>query len=137
MEKSEKYDSEITRNLIILYGFFFVLLGSLLNVSVQLASWDYVTRLIIYSYCWLVGVSAIGVGFGITLMLEKVHVVAKGSIFLLTAIVPVFYVVVEGRLLLHDDFLNQIIGIILFMAFVTLLYFYIKWLKIKEKNSNS
>jgi hypothetical protein len=121
-------DPTTTRNVLIIYGFFFVMLAALLSAAIQTMSMDSVTRFLIYILSWSFALASAFIGLGSLELLENVPAMISAGFFILVVVVPTSFLIVIGQLLLRDSGIIVYWGSISFVAilFVILIVLYIR-----------
>jgi hypothetical protein len=99
---SSTYSPEIVRNVMVVYGFFFVLLAALLSAAIQTMDMNPFPRVVLYIFSWPLALSSAFIGLGLIEMLEKVPDLVAWGFILLASIVLIGFLLTVGILLLHD-----------------------------------
>ncbi len=97
-----KYSAESTRNVVVVYGFFFVLLSTLISVAIQPYALVIQTRVLLYMMAWILALTSSLIGFGINEMLDDIHPIASHGFYLLSIVVPLLYIFFLGMVLIYD-----------------------------------
>lgn len=97
------YSPESTRNVVIIYGFLFVILSALISASVQSVGLSFTIRFSLYVTSIAFGLAALLIGLGLVQMIEGLHPVTFAGIFLLTVILPAALSYFVGSILMYDS----------------------------------
>lgn len=119
-------DAAETRNVLILYGFFFVMLSALLSASIQLMEAEVTIRLSVYFLSWFFALASALVGVGILRLFDKLPKPLIWGFFVLIALVPTAFLIVLGRLLLQDqsNIFNVFAVVFIAILFIVLITLY-------------
>lgn len=119
-------DPTMTRNVLIIYGFFFVMLAALLSAAIQTMGMDPITRFLIYILSWSFALASVFIGLGSLELLENVPAMISAGFFILVVVVPTSFLMVIGQLLLRDSgfivYWGSIFFVVTFFVIIILLY---------------
>ena len=114
--KNSCYDNATTRNLTVIYGFYFVLFSALLSASIQLGTEDWNARVIIFGMAWFMAFTSFYVGAGLFFMLGRMDSLARMGLFVLVSFLPIAYLKVIGGLVLKEATVFVDFGVVLLIA---------------------
>lgn len=102
--KKQEYNDNQIRDIIIIYGFFFVMLSALLPASISAFTMSIGIRRVLYLLTWPMALASGSIGMGLLEMLgDRIHAAALLGFFVLSVIVPIAFVIFVGTLLLYDQ----------------------------------
>lgn len=95
-------DKDTPRSLVIIYGFFFVLLSALLNLAYNVSVLTGVS-IYIYVVAWIMSLSSALIGGSIYFQLRNIDLMTRYGLLLMAYAVPAAYLILVSELLgLHD-----------------------------------
>ncbi|MFW9890041.1 MAG: hypothetical protein ACFFER_17800 [Candidatus Thorarchaeota archaeon] len=137
---SMKYKPEVVRNIMVIYGFFFVMLAAMISVSIQTMALNSAIRFLLYIFAWPFALSSSFIGLGIFEMLDDVPDIVNWGFFILAGVVPAGFLLTIGSILLYDFSQAVVMGCYLFdiiLLVAGLGYAYRMYRKIKSVKPRS
>lgn len=125
-------DSDTTRSLVIIYGFFFVLLSAMLNIALNSSILSPRSTLATFMLAWIMALSSMMVGTSIvTDLSDHLRPIGLFGLILMNIAVPLGYMLLVTTLLGFDEWI--IPGTISYVIVPIPIFIYSKWKMRKPK----